>query len=195
MRDLGESDGGEMRFGSRKVAQEITALVESVEHHLRNAAGRGAQLVTMDKQRAESNAFQRWLSEYTVEVMESKVDGRPRIRIDTVLSDLKSTAHPTITEALRDGYSAWVRDGHDAAAFFDVLVEWSNRGESRTSKRSLRPRPSSNVSRSHQPGGDRPAGSPTGTRSTRSRHSGSETLAFDWAASPVTGNLNHLAMD
>jgi hypothetical protein len=134
MRGIVDSDGGELRFGSRKIAQEIQALVESTEHHLRSAADRAAQLVTMDQRRAESSAFQRWLNEYAVEVMQSKSEGRVRVRIDTVLSDLKSDHYPTVTEALREGYSAWVRDGHDAAEFMDVLVQWSNRGASKTSK-------------------------------------------------------------
>ncbi|WP_276259917.1 hypothetical protein [Haloglomus litoreum] len=134
MGDILRSDDGEIRFGSRKIAQEIRGIVESTEHHIRNAADRASQLVTMNQQRAESSAFQQWLNEYAVEVLQRKDDGRVRVRIDTVLSDLKADHYPTIREALLEGYSAWVQDGHDAAAFREMLVQWSNRGDATTSK-------------------------------------------------------------
>jgi hypothetical protein len=129
-----ESDGGEIRFGSRKLAERVTAIVESAEHHIRNATSRAAQLVAMDERRAESSAFQEWLNEYAVEVLQRKDEGRVRVRIDTVLSDLKADHYPTIREALLDGYSAWVQDGHDAAEFQQMLVDWRNRGTPTTSK-------------------------------------------------------------
>jgi hypothetical protein len=129
-----ESDGGEIRFGSRKLAERVKAIVESAEHHIRNATSRAAQLVAMDERRAESSAFQEWLNEYAVEVLQRKHEGRVRVRIDTVLSDLQADHYPTIVEALREGYSAWVQDGHDAAAFREMLVDWRNRGTPTTSK-------------------------------------------------------------
>jgi len=137
MQGILKSDGGEVRFGSRKIAEEIQAIVESTEHQLKNAAGRAAQLVTMDKQRAESSAFGRWLNEYAVEVMDARDDGRTRLRIETVSSSLKSSSRPHIREALADGYSAWVRDGHDAAEFLNCLVTWSDSGEMKTSLPSI----------------------------------------------------------
>lgn len=129
-----KSDDGEVRFGSRKIAQEIRAIVQSAEHHIKNAADRASQLVTMYQQRAESSSFQQWLNEYAVEVMQRENEGRVRVRIDTVLSDLKADHYPTIREALLEGHSAWVQDGHDAAEFQQMLVDWSNRGDATTSK-------------------------------------------------------------
>lgn len=122
------------KFGSRKVAQEIRAIIESAEHRIRNAADRASQLVTMDRQCAESSAFQQWLTEYAVGVMQRKDEGRVRVRISTILSGLKTDHYPTIRQALLEGYSAWVQDGHDAAEFQQMLVGWKDRGDAMTSK-------------------------------------------------------------
>lgn len=120
------------KFGSRKVAQEIRAIIESAEHRIRNAADRASQLVTMDRQCAESSAFQQWLTEDAVGVMQRKDEGR--VRISTILSGLKTDHYPTIRQALLEGYSAWVQDGHDAAEFQQMLVGWKERGDAVTSK-------------------------------------------------------------
>jgi hypothetical protein len=46
-----------------------------------------------------------------------------RVRIETILSDLKADHYPTIRELLLEGCSARVQDGHDAAEFQEMLVK------------------------------------------------------------------------
>ena len=57
-----------------------------------------------------------------------------RVRIETILSDLKADHYPTIRELLLEGCSAWIQDGHDAAEFQEMLVKGPNRGDATTSK-------------------------------------------------------------
>lgn len=72
------------------------------------AYGRAAaRLVALDKRRTESSTFQAWLDEYAVDAFQRKDEGSVQVRIETIPGDLKSAAHPSMEQALRDGYSAW----------------------------------------------------------------------------------------
>ena len=125
-----ENEGASVRFGSRKIAQEIREIVQSTEHQIENAADRVAQLLNVDRQQASSSAFQKWLNEYAVEVTEIGDDGEMELRIDTLLSELKSTAKPHLESVLREGAQDWVLDGGHPEHIKDSTVTATVDGES-----------------------------------------------------------------
>jgi hypothetical protein len=95
----------------------------STEHHIQNAAGRASPpLQWIDSvpnpRRSSSSA-----TSTPSRQCSRKRGGRVRVRIETILSDLKADHYPTIRELLLEGCSAWVQDGHDAAEFQEMLVK------------------------------------------------------------------------
>ncbi|GGK64507.1 winged helix-turn-helix domain-containing protein [Haloarcula sebkhae] len=117
------SDNGHVRFVSEKLRQEVRGLVESVEHAIDSAADRAAHLVDIDVRQSASSAFDRWLAKYGAEFDAPEYEGqRPVVRIDTVLSEYKSTNQPLVGEVIGEMVRAWKKDGRDPATVLDAIV-------------------------------------------------------------------------
>ncbi|QIO23110.1 DNA-binding protein [Haloarcula sp. JP-L23] len=122
--DVLESDNGHVQFVSEKLRQEVRALVDSVESAIESAGKRAAQIVDMDVRQSASSAFDRWLAKYGGEFEAPKHEGqRPVVRIDTVLSELKSTNQPLVGDVIGEMIRAWKADGRDPATLLDAVVE------------------------------------------------------------------------
>lgn len=121
-----ESDDGLVRFMSEKIAEDIRAIVESAEHHIETAADRVAELYNVDVRQSASSAVSKLLARYGGEyVPPSGEDGRHRIRLDTLLSELKSTSTPYVQDVVDELWSAWVQDGRaDLVAPGDLWLEY-----------------------------------------------------------------------
>ena len=119
-----ESDNGHVRFVSEKLRQELRAVVEAVEDGIESAADRAAQLLDYDVRQSASSAFDRWLAKYGAEFEAPEHEGdRPVVRIDTVLSEFKSSANPRVSEVLDEMLTAWQRDGRDIEDLLDAFVD------------------------------------------------------------------------
>ncbi|WP_050037932.1 MULTISPECIES: helix-turn-helix domain-containing protein [unclassified Haloarcula] len=126
------SDNGHVRFVSEKLRQEVRGLVESVEHAIDSAADRAARIVDIDVRQSASSAFDRWLAKYGAEFEAPDHDGqRPVVRIDTVLSELRSTDKPLVGEVITEMMRAWRKDSRDPETLLDATVEVSIDGSRR----------------------------------------------------------------
>ena len=79
----------------------------------------------MDARQAASSAFQLWLNKYAAELEQPPgEDGPMKIRIDTLLSRLKSGSRQRVNDVLLEGALAWKKMGRDPKDFHDALVRW-----------------------------------------------------------------------
>ncbi len=118
------SDNGHVRFVSERLRREVRSIVESVESMVESAADRVAEIVDFDVRQSASSAFDRWMAKYQAEFEPPKGDGdRPTVRIDTVLSELKSTNAPLVEDAIDEMLTAWRRDGRDVKMLLDAIVQ------------------------------------------------------------------------
>lgn len=51
-------------------------------------------------------------------------DGEMTVRIDTILSRLKSTPNPKVEEVLQEAIDAWRKDGRDPLEIRNATVKW-----------------------------------------------------------------------
>ncbi len=119
-----QNDGASVSFASKKYEQEIAAIVESTEHQIENAADRAAKILNLETRQAASSAWQKWCQKYAAKITEVTDDSRPTVRIETVLSRLKSSSNPHVQEVLREAVDAWRRDGRDPGELLEATVKW-----------------------------------------------------------------------
>lgn len=119
-----ESREGHVRFVSQKIAEEIRAIVQSAEHAIESAADRAAKLFDIDVNQSSNSAISRWLAEYGAEfIPPDDPDDRGKVRIDTVMSELKSRPQPYLPEALDYLVHAWIADGRRRVDVEELLVD------------------------------------------------------------------------
>lgn len=123
---VAESQNGVFRFISEKVRQEVKSVVDyqrRVQQDLERSVIAVAHLLDIDPQKIQQkgSAFQRWITEYTIDVDERR-DGRPRLKIAAALDRLRSTSVPLLDDVLRDGLAAWRDAGLDPQEFHDAEV-------------------------------------------------------------------------
>ncbi len=121
--DVVRNDNASVSFVSKKVEQEIAAIVESTEFQIENAADRAAKLLNVDAGQAASSAWQQWLNKYAADVVEA-ANGEKKIRIDTILSRLKRTPEPRLEDILSDALEAWRKAGRDPVELREMAVQW-----------------------------------------------------------------------
>lgn len=120
------NDNGLVRLFSEKIRQEIQAIAEHIEDEVISAANRVAKLCGVETRSAADSALQRWMDKYGVEFLDVSNDDRDgRLRIDTVLSVLRSSTKPTLAEVLQEGFDAWTDAGRDPRLFLNL--EWTAR--------------------------------------------------------------------
>ncbi|WP_324662423.1 DUF7845 domain-containing protein [Haloarcula sediminis] len=127
-----ESDNGHVQFVSQKIREEVRSLVESAEYAIENAAERAGQLVNMDMRQSASSAFDTWLAKYGADVdWPDRDGGTVQVRLDTVLSKLKSLDGPHPREVIAEMFAAWERDGRNPTILDGAEIEASVRNEGR----------------------------------------------------------------
>jgi predicted transcriptional regulator len=124
MKGIVRNENASVTFASKKYEQEIAAIVESVEHQIENAADRTAKILNLESRGDESSAWQEWCQKYAAKITEVTEDGKRKIRIDTILSELKSTPHPRVQDVLHEAVAAWRREGRDPLDLLEATVKW-----------------------------------------------------------------------
>ncbi|MCL9812614.1 hypothetical protein [Natranaeroarchaeum aerophilus] len=122
---LVRNDNAAVEFTSRKIEQEIAAIVESAEHRIENAADRAAKLMNVNARQSASSAFQKWMQKYAVSFDVDDHDNRT-VRIDTRLGEFKASSYPRVEEVLQEAREAWMKDGRDIVDLLEASVEWLN---------------------------------------------------------------------
>jgi len=119
-----ENREGHVRFVSQKIAEEIRAIVQSAEHAIKSAADRAAKLFDIDVNQSSNSAISRWLAEYGAEfIPPDGPDEQGKIRIDTLMSELKSRPQPYLPEALQYLIHAWITDGRRRVDVENLMVD------------------------------------------------------------------------
>jgi len=125
-----ESDEGLVQFMSQQIAEDIRAIVESAEHRIESAADRVAELYNVDVRQSASSAVSKVLARYGGEYVPPGDDDRHRIRLDTFLSELKSSSRPHVAEVAAELWQAWLQDGRaQRVAPGDLWLEYDLGGE------------------------------------------------------------------
>lgn len=121
--DVVVNDNGLVRFYSEKIRQEITAIVERLEDFVADGVNAVARLAGVETRSSADSALQRWMDTYGVEFERAADDDQGTLRIDTVLSSVKSHSVPHFRDVLRKGLDAWRRAGRDPAVFAQCSFE------------------------------------------------------------------------
>jgi transposase len=127
-----ESDNGHVQFVSQKIREEVRSLVESAEYAIETAAERAGELVHMDIRQSASSAFDKWMAKYGADVDWPDQDGGTvQVRLDTVLSKLKSLDGPHPRDVIAEMFAAWERDSRNPTILDGAEIEAQVRNEGR----------------------------------------------------------------
>lgn len=130
-----ESKNGHFRFASRKLAREFRAMLEQWEEFKHHTIDKAERLLDVEIRSKSNSAFERWLAEYGAEFVDpARRDdggGRPVVRIDTMLSRLKSYDDPFPAEVVREMVQAWTDDLRDADDIRYAQIEYRSRLDGR----------------------------------------------------------------
>ncbi|PSP38400.1 hypothetical protein BRC71_06970 [Halobacteriales archaeon QH_7_65_31] len=110
--ELVDSDNGTVSFISEHAHKMFRRVLKRAERTISTAAKAAGRVLDMDPRRIEEqgSAFQAWLNEYAVDVVESSSD-QVKIKIGAMLSRFKSTAEPTLEDVIHYGRICWNRSG------------------------------------------------------------------------------------
>jgi len=72
----------------------------------------------------KGRAFQNWLNRYAADLLKQSADGETKIRIRTLLSEIKSGPGEYAPEIVNYGYIAWCDAGRDPASFREAHIEF-----------------------------------------------------------------------
>jgi len=118
------NENATVTFAIKKIEQEIAAIVERTEHHIENAADRVASLLGMETRQVASSAWQKWCHKYVAKVSREDESGELTLRIDTMLSELKSSSCLTLEEVLHEAIQAWRQVGRDPLELRNATLKW-----------------------------------------------------------------------
>lgn len=119
-----ENRNGHVRFVSEKIAEEVRGIVQSAEHAIESAADRAASLLDVEINQSSNSAVSRWLAEYGAEFIPPNGDrDKPKIRIDTLMAELKSRPQPYLPDVLDYLVHAWLTDGRRRADVEDIIID------------------------------------------------------------------------
>jgi len=134
--DILESQGGEIRFVSEKLRQEICALVEDLDGRIESTADRIAALYNVNVRESAESAVADFLATYGAGI-EPPSDGKdaPTVRFGTLLSEFKATTAPTVADAVDELRDAWIADGQDdLVAAHRLWVEFETESGKKTQR-------------------------------------------------------------
>ncbi len=121
-------DQGDVSFRVRKYRDELRALVESAEFALESFADRIQHVMGLADHIAESSPFQQWLAENGAEI-DFDGDGEPkRVRIDTILSQLKYGSFENVQTIATEALEKWRKSGNDPALLRRAYLTWKTPG-------------------------------------------------------------------
>ncbi|KDE56697.1 hypothetical protein EL22_25345 [Halostagnicola sp. A56] len=126
--DILELDQGDISFRARKYREELRALVESAEYAIGSYADRMQHLMGLADHVAESSPFQQWLAENGAD-LEFDDSGDPkRMRIDTILSQLKSDSFEHVATIAAEALEKWSKSGNDPTVLRGAQLSWKTPG-------------------------------------------------------------------
>ena len=133
MDGLLESDNGFVRARSQKVVDELRELLAVTDDQVMAAAKAAGRMLEIDDRHLERTgaAFQKWLARYAGELIEDDT-GKVRLKVDSILSRIRSGSAPYLGDVLAEGREAWARLGRDPVEYRQAVVEYTSpQGERR----------------------------------------------------------------
>ncbi|PGF15639.1 hypothetical protein CP556_05560 [Natrinema sp. CBA1119] len=124
LRGVLRNDNACVSFASKKFEQDITAIVEQVEFGIENAADRVSKLYNLETKSASSNAWQQFCTKYSASLVGVADEEDTTLRIDTILSKLKSSSNPRVQDILAEAVDAWSSIGRDPLELRAANVQW-----------------------------------------------------------------------
>ncbi|QSX00886.1 DNA-binding protein [Haloterrigena alkaliphila] len=126
--DVLELDQGDISFRARKYREELRALVESAEYAIESYADRMQHLMGLADHVAKSSPFQKWLAQNGAD-LEFDGQGEPRrMRIDTILSRLKSDSFENVATIASEALEKWSKSGNDPTILRGAELTWKTPG-------------------------------------------------------------------
>ncbi|AHG00332.1 hypothetical protein HALLA_17535 [Halostagnicola larsenii XH-48] len=126
--DILELDQGDVSFRARKYRDELRALVESAEYAIGSYADRMQHLMGLADHVAESSPFQQWLAENGAELDFDDGGNPKRMRIDTVLSQLRADSFENVTTIAAEALEKWSKSGNDPTILRGAELTWKTPG-------------------------------------------------------------------
>ena len=108
----------------RKYRDELRALVENAEYAIENYADRIQHVMGLADHVAESSPFQQWLAENGTEIEFDQEGGPKRMRIDTILSNLKASSFENAWTIAAEALEKWSKSGNDPAVLRRAQMTW-----------------------------------------------------------------------
>jgi len=130
LKGLVRNENATVTFATKKIEQEIAAIVEQTEYHIENAADRVAKLMGMETRQAASSVWQKWCNRYAGKIARDEETGDLTLVIDMILSRLKSTCCPRLQDVLQEALEAWNAIGRDPFELLQASVRWRGLDES-----------------------------------------------------------------
>jgi len=104
-----------------------SAIVERTELRIENTADRVAKLLNIKTRNAASRSWDKFCTKYAAKLVGDVEDvGERTLRIDTLLSELRSTPEPMLSEVLDEAMSAWHSVGRDVRELRRLRLKWRN---------------------------------------------------------------------
>lgn len=121
------NDTATVSFISQKIAQEVSEIVERTELQIGNAANRVAKLLNIETRGAASSAWNKFCTKYAAKIVGQvdEVEGQT-LRIDTLLSKLRSAPEPLLSDVLHEALDAWHTVGRDVQDLRMLRLQWRN---------------------------------------------------------------------
>jgi len=124
MGEILDLEDGQVSYRARKYREEIRALVESAEYGIESYADRLHHMMGLADVIGDCSPFQQWLAEHGAE-LEFGEDGEPkRLRVDTILSTLKSSSFESAHELAHEAIEKWRHSGNDPTVFSQIPMLW-----------------------------------------------------------------------
>ena len=130
-----ESDNGNVQFVSAKIAERVQDVLSVANDVVETAARAIEDVLSVDPRDLErkGRAWQNWLNRYAADLVDDGSDGgRAKIRIRTLMTELKSGTGEYAPEILNYGYIAWREAGRDGAVFRNARVVFDSAGGTTT---------------------------------------------------------------
>lgn len=118
-----ENEHGNVSFVSSKISERVRDVIQQIDDVVDSAARAIEDVLSVDPRDLErkGRAWQNWLNRYGAEVDLDFANGRGKVRIRQIMSDLKSDPVPYLPEVLGWGRIAWDNAGRDLTRFPDFV--------------------------------------------------------------------------
>lgn len=127
LKGIVHNENATVSFASKKIEQEIAAIIESTEHQIENAADRVAELFNMETRQAASSAWQQFCNKYAAKMTNEIDDDKQTLRIDTMLSEFRSSSLPYLPDVLNEALTAWHAVGRDPIELRHSRLKWRDK--------------------------------------------------------------------